>query len=103
MSSPLLDIKVEQKGGAAIVRCYGRIVAGSGIDLSIRVRELIPSCQRIVIDLDKVTFLDSMGLGVLVRLNVSARQAGVTLELANPSRQVQQLLTMTNTMSLFGA
>ena len=101
MPSPLLDLSVEYKGTTAMVYCSGRIVAGSCIDLSIHVRQLLPTCKRIIIDLAEVTFVDSMGLGVLVRLNVSARQAGVQLELVNLRSQVRKLLVMTKLLPLF--
>ena len=68
----------------------------SGID-PIQVLEL----QRIILDLTELTRVDSMGLGTLVRLSVSARSAGCSLELINLGKQVRQLLGMTNLLSVF--
>jgi anti-anti-sigma factor len=45
--------------------------------------------------------MDSMGLGALVRLYVSARSAGCDLELVNLGKQVGQLLRTTNLMLVF--
>jgi anti-sigma B factor antagonist len=45
--------------------------------------------------------MDSTGLGTLVRLYVSARSAGCTLELINLGAQVRQLLGTTNLLSVF--
>jgi anti-anti-sigma factor len=65
------------------------------------VKALIPQTKRIVLDLTDLTHMDSMGLGTLVRLYVSARAAGCDLELVNLGKRIRQLLGMTNLMSFF--
>jgi anti-sigma B factor antagonist len=45
--------------------------------------------------------MDSTGLGTLVRLFVSARSAGCNLELINLGKRIQQLLGITNLLSVF--
>jgi anti-sigma B factor antagonist len=42
-----------------------------------------------------------MGIGTLVRLYVSAKAAGCSLELVNLSGQIRNLLGITNVLSLF--
>ena len=92
---------VEQKGGVAVVRCHGRLVAGVGDALYSRVKQLMPDAKRIVLDLTDVAHMDSMGLGTLVRLYVSAKGAGCTLELINLGKRVRELLGMTNLLGVF--
>jgi anti-sigma B factor antagonist len=58
--------------------------------------------KRIVLDLTDLAFVDSMGLGTLVRLYVSARSAGSCLELINLGKQIREILGITNLLSLFG-
>ena len=100
-TSASFALDVEQKGSVAIVRCHGRLVAGVSDMLNNRVRELIPNSKRIVLDLTDLQNMDSMGLGTLVRLYVSAKRAGCTLELINLGKRVRELLGMTNLLGVF--
>ncbi|MDE3187393.1 MAG: STAS domain-containing protein [Acidobacteriota bacterium] len=94
-------VEVEEKVGVAVVRCHGRLVAGVGDALYSRVKQLMPEHKRIVLDLTDVAHMDSMGLGTLVRLYVSAKGAGCTLELINLGKRVRELLGMTNLLGVF--
>jgi anti-anti-sigma factor len=53
-----------------------------------------------VLDLKDLTRLDSTGLGAVVRLYVSARSAGCSLELINIGKQVRDLLGVTHLLSV---
>ena len=97
----LLTVAVDRTGDAAEVRCSGRLVAGVNDRLYLEVRQLIPSSKRILLDLTDLTQMDSTGLGTLVRLYVSARSAGCTLQLVNLGAQVRQLLGTTNLLEVF--
>jgi anti-sigma B factor antagonist len=96
-----VTISIEQGSGFAVVRCRGRLVAGSGGPFYDEVRELIPSSERIVLDLGELTQLDSMGLAALVRLYVSAKAAGSRLELVNVGGRIRQILGVTHLISVF--
>jgi len=97
-----LTLDVEQKGDAYLVHCHGRLVTGVCDVLYNRVREIIPGSKRIVLDLTDLNFVDSMGLGTLVRLYVSCKSAGSCLELVNLGKQIRELLGITNLLSIFG-
>jgi anti-anti-sigma factor len=45
--------------------------------------------------------MDSSGLGAVVTLHVSARTRGCRLEVVNASKQILELFSMTNVLSLF--
>jgi anti-sigma B factor antagonist len=96
-----LTIEIEQSGTTAIVHCNGKLVAGVNDLLYVKVSKLISDSKRIVLDLTNLSRVDSMGLGTLVRLYVSARSAGCSLELLNLGKQVRQLLGTTGLMSVF--
>jgi anti-sigma B factor antagonist len=100
-ATSLLTVEIERADGTAVVRCRGRLVLGVSEILYLKVRQLIPDTKRIVLDLTDLTRMDSIGLGTLVRLYVSARSAGCTLELVNLGQQVRQLLGTTNLLSVF--
>lgn len=97
-----LTLDVEHKGSSYLVHCHGRLVWGVCDVLYDRVHELIPGSTLIVLDLTDLAFVDSMGLGTLVRLYVSARNAGSCLELINLGKQIRELLGITNLISVFG-
>jgi anti-anti-sigma factor len=68
------------------------------------VRPLIPLGGRIIIDLGDVKHLDSAGLGALVGLKVSAIKQGLcTLELANMTPGVVELLRITHLTKMFSS
>lgn len=100
-ATAVLTIDIQHAGNTAVVHCAGRLVAGVGDTLFTRVRQLMPDTKRIVLDLTNLTRVDSMGLGTLVRLYVSARSAGCELELINLGKQVRTLLGTTGLMSVF--
>jgi anti-anti-sigma factor len=100
--TPILTVDIEKcSGNVCVLRCHGRLVAGVTDILSSKVNELIPVSKRIVLDLSDLKHTDSMGLGALVRLYVSARSAGCSLELMHLSKQIQHLLGLTNMLSVF--
>jgi anti-sigma B factor antagonist len=101
-AEPVLTIEVQRCASqTVVVRCHGRLVAGSTDVLQSGVTELIPTSKRIVLDLSDLKHTDSMGLGTLVRLYVSAKSAGCSLELTHLSKQIRHLLGLTNMFSIF--
>ena len=56
-----------------------------------------------MLDFAALTHMDSLGLGTLVRLYVSGKSAGCTLELANIGKPIRQLLGITHVLSVFGS
>jgi anti-anti-sigma factor len=100
--APVLTLTVERcAGNVAVVHCNGKLVAGVTDVLYSRVTPLIPNYKRIVLDLSELKHTDSMGLGILVRLYVSAKSAGCSLELMHLSKQIQHLLGLTHMLSVF--
>jgi anti-anti-sigma factor len=89
-------VLVEQSGRAATVRCRGRLIYGLTNELLVPVKQLIPTCDSIVLECTELVRLDSTGLGTLVRLYVSAKSAGCSLRMKNVGPQVRQLLGVTN-------
>jgi len=101
-AAPVLTLDIERcAGNVFVVRCHGRLVAGVTDLLYEKVRALIPETKRIVLDLSDLQHTDSMGLGTLVRLMVSAKSAGCSLELMHLSKQIRNLLGLTNLFSVF--
>ena len=85
-----------------IVECNGRIVLGDeSASLRDTVKELLTECKQIVLDLGGVTYIDSIGLGVLVGLLISAQKAGGDIKLANLKPRLVDVLGVTKLMTVF--
>ena len=97
----LLSLQVSTEGNATVVRCRGRLTAGVTDLLKNEVKRLIPDTKRIVLDLTDLSQMDSMGLGTIASLYVSATSAGCSLELINLSKRIRELFRMTNLLTLF--
>ena len=96
----LLTLDVERNGDVSTVKCQGKLVMGVCDVLASKVRELIPASKRIVLDLTDLTQMDSLGLGTIVRLYVSAKAGGSCLVLVNVGPRIRQLLGITNLLSV---
>ena len=97
----VLTFEIDRDGDAAVVRCHGRLVFGTAEELYQAVKPLLPETTVVVIDLADLTYVDSMGLGTLVRLYSSSRQVGCEFKLLHLGKQLRNLLKMTNLLSLF--
>jgi len=89
-------------------RC--RVILTGEIDLAnaeeflILAQAMIAECPeaRFTIDLSGVTFIDSSGLAMLVRIRRAATDAGMDLRLAGTPPRVRQLLEITGLDEPFG-
>jgi len=84
------------------ITCHGRLVSDNADQIKELVKPLISEGGRIVIDFADLKYLDSLGLGALVGLKVSAIHKGLCkLELINLSPRVRELMSLTNLTELF--
>ena len=85
-----------------IVQCRGRIVAGNEVfTLHSSIGDSITKCGDIVLQMDAVEFVDSSGLGALVRLMQAARAKGGDLKLSGVPPKVRRAMEMTHLLSQF--
>jgi len=88
--------------GIAVLDCAGRIVFGDESSLLRDVaRRLINENKRIVLNLSRVNYIDSGGLGTLVSLFTTAQKAGGSIKLANLTERVGDLLQVTKLLTVF--
>jgi len=96
LSTPELIIEVVSNSQETLVRCIGKMTYTSSRELQDTLRRLIPETKRLVVDLEKMTYLDSFGLGALVGAYLSAKRQQHQLKLINMDQQAQHLLRITN-------
>jgi anti-sigma B factor antagonist len=58
-------------------------------------------CSQVILDLSKVSSMDSAGIGKLLLLYHSLRKNGVALTVMNPRPSVEELLHLVNLATLF--
>jgi anti-anti-sigma factor len=97
----LLRSFVQQE--ATVVCCTGELTSSTSALLKTYVKGALPDTKRIILDLTNLVRMDSSGLGAVVALYISAKNARRTLEVVNLSPRVRELFGMTNLLSVFEA
>ena len=92
-----MNLSTEQQAGVAIVRVgESRLMYPLLADFSGAVTGLLSSGNRkVLLDLSKVTYVDSATIGCLMDLYRQTSAAGGTLKRAGVQKRVETMLTMT--------
>lgn len=97
-----LEIAVRQREGVAIVDLDGRITVGEASNL----REAVEAQKtagnvRLILNLEKTTFIDSTGLGAMVISHTTITKAGGALKLLHLNKRNIELLVLTKLHTVF--
>jgi anti-sigma B factor antagonist len=94
---------VRQIGKISVVDLSGKITIGEGdVVLRERVSELLDGGnQSLLLNLEKVSYMDSAGIGELVACYKRAKEKDGTVKLLNPSGKVYDLLQLTKLEEVF--
>ena len=97
-----LSLDTREVGRVTIVRCNGRIVAGGESEsLRAHIDRLLLDRRSIILHMGEVGFIDSSGLGTMVRSLTSIRRAHGDLKLCNVTEQVRKVLEMSRLTQVF--
>jgi len=99
-----MQLRLESRpvGDVLVVECHGRIVAGNEVfTLHSFVGDSIVKYGDIVLGLEHVEFVDSSGIGALVRLMQAARAKGGDVKLSGVTARTRKALEMTGLASQF--
>jgi anti-anti-sigma factor len=99
-----MQLRLESRpvGDILVMQCHGRIVAGNEVfTLHSQVGDSLAKYGDVVLQLDQVEFVDSSGLGALVRLMQAARSKGGDLKLCGVPPKMRKTLEMTNLLQQF--
>lgn len=102
-TSSELRITSRQVGEAVVVDMSGRIKVGEG---NLLLREMVGNLaqsgkKNIVLNLGEITYIDSSGLGELIKTHTTIRNLQGQVKLVNLSKRVDELLQMTKLSSVF--
>jgi anti-anti-sigma factor len=89
-----LGLAVEQRDGIAVVRVEGEIDVATAPQLRSFLAEVINTDRAagLSVDLDRVTFLDSTGIGVLISAHHRLAEGGGKLTLRRPGEAIARTL-----------
>lgn len=98
-----MQTSIRQIGDVTVLDISGRITLGEG---NVMLREIVRDMadkgnKRIVLNLAEVTYVDSSGVGELVKTHTTIRNKGGELKLVNLNKRVHDLLQMTRLASVF--
>jgi anti-anti-sigma factor len=97
-----LQSLVRTLGDAKVVDCRGRIVLGDETaELRQLVKDLLQPSARIVLNLTNVNHIDSNGIGMLVGVLTTAKQANAGIKLAGLGGHVRSVMEATRLLTLF--
>ena len=97
-----MQIEVEIKGSVSVMHCGGSLDADSIAAFKKVAYELVDKgATRLVVDCSNLTFVDSMGLGVLISLLRRVRQGDGDIKMAALSDDVKTIFEITRLHRLF--
>ncbi len=90
-------------GGISIIDVEGKILLGEGdVEIKQAIDDLIKrGHKRVLLNLAKVPYVDSAGLGEIIRCFTALRKNGGALKLLSPNPRLVDLLTITNLINVF--
>lgn len=98
-----MRIEKRKKGDVLILDLKGKILIGDGID---ELRDSINNANKeneskILLNFKDVPYLDSTGLGEVVRSYTSITKEGGTVKIVNLTNKVKDLLSVTKLLTVF--
>lgn len=102
IGQPLLVELASSQGPVKVVRVAGSVSMDSGSDLRDRLVALVePGTSRLVLDLNDLEFINSLGLGAIVAAHLRLRSSNREIHLAAPRPAIRELLNVTRLTKLF--
>ena len=98
-----MTINERKSGDVTILDVEGKILLGEGdVQLKRKIDELLEKNEtKILVNLANVPYMDSGGLGEIVRSYTSVKRAGGDLKLLNATKRINDLLTITKLITVF--
>lgn len=94
-----MEAKLFEQSGVTVLQVFGEINISTSPDL----RKVFEknTAKKVVVDLEKVNYIDSSGLATLVEMLKRMKSQGGSLGLANLSDKVRSLFEITKLDKLF--
>ncbi len=98
-----MKLSTRKMANVIIIDVDGKIVLGEGdVEIKKTVDNLLERGNKnILLNLAKVPYLDSAGLGEIIRCFTALRKSGGNFKLLSPNRRIIDLLTITKLLDVF--
>jgi len=98
-----MTITERKSGDVTIMDVEGKILLGEGdVQLKRKIDEMIERKEtKLLLNLANVPYMDSGGLGEIVRSYTTVKRAGGELKLLNATKRISDLLTITKLITVF--
>jgi anti-sigma B factor antagonist len=98
-----MNYNVDERYNAVVIALKGNVMGGpDGSKLHDTLHQLKDGGKKnVVVDLSRVKFMNSSGLGMLISGMTTMRNAGGDLRLANVADRIQSLLVVTKLITVF--
>ncbi|MCI0665331.1 MAG: STAS domain-containing protein [Acidobacteria bacterium] len=98
-----MTITERKSSDVTILDVEGKILLGEGdVQLKRKIDELIDRKEtKLLLNLANVPYMDSGGLGEIVRSYTTVKRAGGDLKLLNATKRINDLLTITKLITVF--
>lgn len=98
-----MRISTRKSADVIVMEIEGKIVLGEGdIEIKQSVDDLIKhGSKKILLDLSRVPYVDSAGLGEIIRCFTALRKIGGNMKLLSPNKRIIDLLTITQLINVF--
>ena len=98
-----MSFNVNERYNCVVIEFKGNVMGGpDAVGLNEKLHELIEEGKKnVVVDLSKVKFMNSSGLGMLIGALTTMRKAGGDLRIANATDKIESLLIITKLVTVF--
>jgi anti-sigma B factor antagonist len=98
-----MEMNERESGGVTILDLSGRITQGGGdLVLKDKLQSLVQQGRKnVLLNLADVSYIDSAGLGALVSAHTTLTREGGRVKLANVTKRLQDLLSITKLHLVF--
>ena len=98
-----MEIEERDNGGVMILDLNGKLTIGEGDELlKDKVNSLIQQGHpKLLLNLEGVPYVDSAGLGEIVRTYTTVSRQGGKLKLLNLTKRIEDLLAITKLLTVF--
>ncbi|AXJ00445.1 anti-sigma B factor antagonist [Cyclonatronum proteinivorum] len=98
-----MSFNLSERYNCNVIEFKGNVMGGpDATKLNETLHELIDKGHKnVVVDLKKVAFMNSSGLGMLIGALTTMRNAGGDLRIANATNKIESLLIVTKLITVF--
>ncbi len=98
-----MKFSTRKVGDVIVIDVDGKILLGEGdVEIKQTVDDLLKrGNKKILLNLSRVPYLDSAGLGEIIRCFTALRRSGGNFKLLSPNKRIIDLLSITKLLNVF--